>query len=233
MTFVPLHQPQAKAGSLLKQTRELMPRRDLTLHEGRVVAEKQAHRFLAAAGVNDPTEIIEAIHGMPRVRIDRSFDLRSSGLSAWDGSHWQILVNGDDAGVRQRFTIAHELKHILDHQFMAHDHAYRPATARTVEETTEAVCDHFAGCLLMPRPWLKSAITSGIQDIASLARVFGVSRQAMKMRLDQTGLAATLPGVALPEALKRAGKNTSRGRTGSWYPRTVHFRTPNTAAVAA
>jgi Zn-dependent peptidase ImmA (M78 family) len=56
------------------------------------------------------------------------------------------------------------------------------------QQRTEQICDYFAGCLLMPRPWLKAAWASGLQDVGSLARLFNVSQLAMRVRLLQVGL---------------------------------------------
>jgi Zn-dependent peptidase ImmA (M78 family) len=147
------------------------------------VAEKQAYKFLNLTGCSQPSEITEAIEALPRVRVESIPDLPSSGASDWIGSTWLILLNADDAPVRQRFSSAHEFKHILDHPFRK----VQPWT-RHGDETAEIVCDYFAGCLLIPRPWLKRAWTSETQQLGDLARLFGVSRQAMRVRLLQTGL---------------------------------------------
>lgn len=56
------------------------------------------------------------------------------------------------------------------------------------EERAEQVADQFVACLLMPRPWLKRAWGSGIQDPRDLARLFDVSPAAMRVRLETTGL---------------------------------------------
>ena len=37
----------------------------------------------------------------------------------------------------------------------------------------EQICDYFAGCLLMPRPWVKRVYCSGVQDLPELAQTFG------------------------------------------------------------
>lgn len=216
--------------AVLKNLRRMMPRRDLSLVEGRVVAEKQALRFLHLTSCDSPADIIAAIAGLPRLQLDASAELTSSGLSAWNGSAWQILTNATDAATRQRFTVGHELKHILDHRFHRHQHAYLPSGGRSTPEVTEAVCDHFAGCLLMPRPWLKSAITSGLQDSSGLAAHFGVSRQAMRLRLDQTGLADSLR-TQTPEQLFMRGRSTPQPNV--WYPRTLYRRQPATQPTAA
>ena len=88
--------------------------------------------------------------------------------------------------VRQRFTLAHELAHVILHPLAdvsLPSHHETPAEARL-----EAACEHFAACLLMPRPWLKRAyFESRIQDGPSLARLFPVSWPAMRWRLEQLG----------------------------------------------
>jgi Zn-dependent peptidase ImmA (M78 family) len=55
-------------------------------------------------------------------------------------------------------------------------------------EQAEQVCDYFAACLLMPRRWLRQAWAEGVRDDKVLARRFGVTPQAIKVRLLQVGL---------------------------------------------
>ncbi len=62
----------------------------------------------------------------------------------------------------------------------------------------EQVCDYFAGCLLMPRGWLKRAYGGGTQDVAALAARFEVSQAAMQVRLNQIGLTPSLPRCSRP-----------------------------------
>jgi Zn-dependent peptidase ImmA (M78 family) len=83
---------------------------------------------------------------------------------------------------RQRFSLAHEFKHILDHPLVT------VLYNKEDECVAEQACDYFAACLLMPRRWLRQAWTSGIRDANTLARRFGVSPQAVKIRLLQIGL---------------------------------------------
>src|SRR5205823_3788110 len=79
--------------------------------------------------------------------------------------------------VRQRFSLAHELKHVLDHRFV--DVIYQDVPGRDRAHWIEQVCDYFAACLLMPRPWVKRAFASGTQRLPRLADHFGVSQAAM------------------------------------------------------
>ena len=50
------------------------------------------------------------------------------------------------------------------------------------------MCDYFAACLLMPRPWVKRLWAQGAQDAAVLAATFNVSPAAMNRRLQDLGL---------------------------------------------
>ena len=88
----------------------------------------------------------------------------------------------------RRFSLAHEFKHILDHPFREHQ-----TRTRRSDEEAEIICDYSAGCLLIPRPSLKRAWTTNTQVVGELAHRFGESRQAMRVRLVQTGLVIRSP----------------------------------------
>ncbi|MDQ6782081.1 MAG: ImmA/IrrE family metallo-endopeptidase, partial [Actinomycetota bacterium] len=118
-----------------------------------------------------------------------------------------IAVNRDHAETRRRFTIAHELGHlrlhdgrplIVDHVVRARinlrDHQSSLATNR---EEIEA--NRFAASLLMPSDFvnhqLPTVLKKGLGEqgtIDALAREFGVSPQAMEIRLTNLGLRAAV-----------------------------------------
>ncbi len=93
-----------------------------------------------------------------------------------------ILINGATSPGRQRWSLAHEVKHILDHPFVTIIYP------KGSNELAEKSCDYFAACLLMPRRWLRRAWNEGPRDIPKLARLFGVTPAAVTARLLQTGL---------------------------------------------
>ena len=74
-----------------------------------------------------------------------------------------IVINAGDVYVRQRFTMAHEFKHVLD----SPTQAIMFARVREPSLVRERVADHFAACLLMPKVWVVRAWTHGIQDIGT------------------------------------------------------------------
>ncbi len=102
-----------------------------------------------------------------------------------------MLLNGSEPRERQRFSLAHEFKHIIDHRFADLMYGKFPKADR--QRMIEQLCDYFAACLLMPRPWVKTAYCSGIQKLPALARLFDVSEAAMQVRLSSIGLIDPTP----------------------------------------
>lgn len=172
--------------SIITTLRDLVPIRALTREEAMRIAELQAQRFHEANGSTAPPVPEEVIANIPRVQIERMSPIPVSGSTHWASSRWLLVLNGAEPLSRQRFSMAHELKHIIDHRFV--DVIYRGVRAEDRARWIEQVCDYFAACLLMPRPWVKSAYGSGIQRLPELAVRFGVSQQAMQVRLNQIGL---------------------------------------------
>jgi len=104
------------------------------------------------------------------------------------------LLSSSKAG-RLRFTCAHELAHwVLDKE-----HFTKIGETAAMSDVSlgriETRADRLASCILMPRCILKKtfyAVRSEENDFnkiaASLTDIFGVSRQAMNIRLKQLGL---------------------------------------------
>ena len=131
------------------------------------------------------------IANLPRVQVDRLSPIPVSGSAHWIRSRWVIVLNRSEPLVRQRFSLAHEFKHILDNPF--DDFLYTKTPDTTSEELAEQVADHFAACLLMPRSWVKRIWCNEIQDVDQLSRNFGVSKLAMQVRLHSIGLTEEPP----------------------------------------
>jgi Zn-dependent peptidase ImmA (M78 family) len=172
--------------NVVRALRDFVPIRALTSVETIQIAERQALKLLELSGIVDSPVPESVIAALPRIQVERILPSPVAGASQWSRGRWLIVVNGADPVGRQRFTLAHEFKHVLDNPFIKV--LYPPAGALSSRDRAEAVCDYFAGCLLLPRPWVKKAWREGPQDIASLARQFDVSRQAMQVRLQQIGL---------------------------------------------
>jgi Zn-dependent peptidase ImmA (M78 family) len=99
-------------------------------------------------------------------------------------SGWSIGVNKNDSATRKRFTIAHELSHFLLHRNyisngVLDDVLYRSEYLSGAQETE---ANKFAADILMPYSLLQSAAIKAT-NVDDLARTFGVSPQAMSIRL--------------------------------------------------
>jgi hypothetical protein len=189
-------------GSVLASLRALAPNHAITLDEALWLAERQASRLLEQCGgavVPVPSSIVT---DQPRITVERDPALpaeAASGCSDWDSRRrtWVILINSTEPRRRQRFTVLHEYKHILDH--------YHPGLVGPLPRTiygldpVEYVAEYFAGCVLMPKRLLTAAYYDGIQNLTDLAQLFDVSPQAIRVRLAQIGL-AELQRVAHPRS---------------------------------
>lgn len=175
--------------SILKRIRALAPVRDCTFPESLVIAERQATRLAALLTVDDGSiDGIQThdIDGLPRVRVIFESTLPVSGMSHWNGREWIIAIAATDSLPRQRFTLLHEFKHVIDHG--ATMRLYQGNRRHTAHEQAEMAADYFAGCALVSKRELKHAWGFGIQRPVDLAAHFNVSEPAIRVRLAQTGL---------------------------------------------
>lgn len=181
--------------SVLASLRAVTPQRTATFAEALRVAEVQAARLLEIWNIDQPHVPSEIVSELPRVQIARA-DLPVSGASHWNGRSWVITLNEGEAWVRQRFTLMHEFKHVIDHGQTKH--LYCGNGRHAPDEQAELVADYFAGCVLMPKRLLKRAWGEGVQRPIALARLFKVSVRAVEVRLAQTGLSVERDRCARP-----------------------------------
>lgn len=174
----------------LSTLRDLMPLRALSHAEALRLAELQANRLLRLTGTTTGPVPDGVISEMPGVEVvyDDSASAPSSGLFWWEKGRYIIAIDATERPLgRQRFSLAHEFKHVLDYPFVTT--LYPALPGMTSKERQEQVCEFFAACLLMPRSWVKRAYCNErIQEVGRLARHFDVSAQAMRVRLSTLGL---------------------------------------------
>ncbi len=153
----------------------MMPLRPLRYAEALRLAEMQAQKYLRLSGVTEPSVSERIIADLPRVQVTRMSPFPTSGASHWSRGQWLVVVNGSEPLTRQRFSLAHEIKHVIDHRFARLIFSQFPKSERAA--MVEQVCDYFAGCLLMPRPWVKRSWASGIQRLPSWPKPSASPRQ--------------------------------------------------------
>jgi hypothetical protein len=172
--------------AVLTVLRSKTPRRTLTPEEAAEVAEWQATALLELARVAGPPTPRRLISELPRVLVRTDIDLPVSGCTSWQAGRWLIVLNGGEPYVRQRFSLAHEFKHAIDHRFRDILYVDRPEQSAAAQ--AERAADYFAACLLMPRPWVGHAWADGHRQVSELSWLFAVSAPAMARRLQHLGL---------------------------------------------
>lgn len=170
--------------------------------------EQKAEDLLATAGVKAPPVDVELVarHLGAIVRRTSASEDLSGFLMRDEGGAKLIGVNDLQSRVRQRFTIAHELGHLLLHgdsplhvdrvgSFLVQ---FRNAQSSTGERLQEVEANAFASSLLIPRSLItKEPEIDRLTDLSdesvlpALARRFDVSVQAMTFRLQNLGLIQT------------------------------------------
>ena len=163
--------------------------------------ERRAYALLVEHGITRPPIPIDDLARKLGARLSfEAFSSNISGLLYRDGLNVTMAINSSHATTRQRFTIAHEIGHLLLHEGpMFVDKAMRidrrddNAALGTAPEEIEA--NGFAAALLMPAHMVIGMLTqlsranaTADEIIAALAHGFSVSSQAMEYRLVNLGL---------------------------------------------
>ena len=162
--------------------RRLLPRRAISYPEALSVAEIQANRLAASHRDSSVQEADLLLLTAISVESDApTMDSEHSGSSRYDRGRWVIRLDPTEPRTRQRFTFAHEIKHILD---ATNAEAY----ARLTDRQIERICDHFAACLLMSKPAVYRLWGRGIRTPEALAAGLRVSLAAITIRLNTMGL---------------------------------------------
>lgn len=170
-------------------------------------AEKQAEELLARLDVRSIPIDVEAVAGQLGATVkEEPFKKRDglSGLLYRDGDVTIIGVNSMESLQRRRFTVAHEIGHLVLHEGdMVHVDAFhtfqinfRGTDFSPSTDRREIEANAFAASLLMPEEQIRRDFESkakhgiDIDDrwIEDLAKNYGVSIQALTIRLSRLGL---------------------------------------------
>ncbi len=151
------------------------------------LVEALANKYVKQAELNQPPVITELIR---QFDISPGIEIRTLPLKAYHGALWHledgwvIHLNAEDKPARQRVTLFHEVFHIL-----AHSRATPVFRKRGIKEGlfNEMLADYFAGCILMPKGWVKEKWTE-VNDLKQMAEIFQVTEVSMWIRLKTMGL---------------------------------------------
>ncbi|KQX22128.1 ImmA/IrrE family metallo-endopeptidase [Variovorax sp. Root434] len=173
------------------------------------VEGKAANLLRQADALRAPVDVRKVARHLDAQVHEQTLEDVVSGVLVIRGDERHIMVNKAHHPNRQRFSIAHELGHLVlhhkqgDNLFIdkhlsiyqrvgsATSIAYQqPGSSTTPADEREA--NQFASALLMPKELLLFATKDrdlwDELDIATLASQFGVSEQAMTIRLRQLGI---------------------------------------------
>ena len=136
---------------------------------------------------------IEPIPGLVEILEERGVKVLATELTGIDGllAHVRrsdagtvpvVVVNNQDWGERQRFTIAHEIGHLV-----------LSVRDRLANNAAEKAANRFAGAFLMPAEALWSEVgkhrkSMALGELCELKRLFGVSVQALTYRCRDLGI---------------------------------------------
>lgn len=143
-----------------------------------------------ALGLNPIPEMIDTLEskGIMVISTDVEVNKKFDGLAGATGSTPVIVISTHQPGDRQRFTLAHELGHLVLNGRLGSDMG------------EEKACNHFAGAFLLPKQALlehlgerRSAIEP--RELLMLKHEFGVSMMAILVRVGQCGV--------IPESLQK------------------------------
>lgn len=164
-------------------------------------AKKQARMLVEKLGLKAPPVPVEKLAKALAVRIEYNpFDDELSGMAFLRDGKPIIGVNSKHHPNRQRFTVAHELGHIVLHRsyletavlvdksknFIARD----PTSAKGIDPL-EIQANAFASELLLPAKLVRQVLSESAGDLHDddylirIAQRFRVSLTAFQIRLEQ------------------------------------------------
>lgn len=136
--------------------------------------------ILAYFHVIAPPVDVFAIARTMGVQLYEAADVDWAGQIDSDSTTAICTVRAADPLVRKRFTVAHELGHLMMHRL---GRRHRDLNLRAGRDLEERQANAFAADLLMPS-WLLGPMTEQFGgDVPRLASIFHVSQDAMMYRL--------------------------------------------------
>lgn len=159
--------------------------------------ERKARKVLRDLGIEcEPVDVFDVARALgARIQLEVADDELSGALHR-DGDSAPIIgVNGRHHRNRKRFTIAHEIGHLLLHDEPVFiDHVFRrDQRSSEAVDLHEIEANGFAAALLMPKEFVVRRIEDERTPLRSdiverIAADFEVSSQAMMFRLQNLGI---------------------------------------------
>ncbi len=158
--------------------------------------------------ITDLSDVLES-KGIKVFMIDEDADNNFDGLAAIVNDFHIIVISKNWPGDRQRFTLAHELGHLI----------LEGKLGAKIDE--EKASDRFAVAFLLPEAPLKKRLGTRrkkleIAELALIKAEFGVSMQAVFIRANQVGIIEYTYSNTLWKLFKKEGWDVKE--PGEQYP---------------
>lgn len=165
-----------------------------------LTAEREARKLLAETEARVPVDLNAVADFLGLSILEEDLEDSVSGMLVVNDGHGMIGVNGHHHVNRRRFTTAHEIGHFLLHRAGANVFVdakpvfFRDDISSSGTERQEVEANAFAAELLMPTKHLREQVEDEATDlyddtaVQKLARSFGVSAQALTIKLVRLGL---------------------------------------------
>lgn len=151
------------------------------------------------------------------LNIDMSLDDNEPGWSFENKGKKYICVNGKDSHERRRFTICHELAHLV--LGLPSEHQEVPSSSYVKRAQSEIFCDIFAAELLLPHVLFKPLADKaeiGLAAIDALATKFTASTMATGSRFAAVLKAPCAFVLSEKGKVRYASKSTALRDAGAW-----------------
>ena len=160
--------------------------------------------------ISDLCELLES-KGIKVFMINEPKESSFDGMTAVVNGYHIIVLSSDWPGDRQRFTLSHELGHLI----------LKNKLPTSLKEKEEKACDYFAGSFLLPSVPLKKKLgdkrrSLEIAELSLLKKEFGVSMQAVFIRAAQEGIISYQTSKSIWDYFEK--QNWTKQEPGEQYP---------------
>lgn len=153
------------------------------------------------------------------LRIDPELGEDEPGWSFENKGKYYICVNANDSIERQRFTICHELAHIV--LGLPSEHQEVPSWSHVKRTPNEISCDVFAAELLMPATLFQPLVaieSIGMESIDALAKKALASFSATGSRFANVAKAPCAFVFSEGGTVRYASRSTALRQANGWIP---------------
>lgn len=155
------------------------------------------------------------------IRLENDLGKDESGWSFEHGGKYYICVNAKDQKERQRFTVCHEIAHIV--LGLPSDHNTLPSWSYAKKSPEEIFCDIFAAELLLPYRLFKPVVDKeeiSFSTVTNLANRFEASLSATGSRFATVASAPCAFVLSERGKVRYTSRSTSLREVNAWvHPR--------------